>query len=59
MIKMALHLFGYDLRAFARNRQSQFFTLAMPVLLLVILPTRCSSPTTRTPRGWGSPARTC
>jgi ABC-2 type transport system permease protein len=36
MIKMALHLFGYDLRAFARNRQSQFFTLAMPVLFLVI-----------------------
>ena len=36
MIKMALHLFGYDLRAFARNRQSRFFTLALPVLLLVI-----------------------
>jgi ABC-2 type transport system permease protein len=36
MIKMALHLSGYELRAFARNRQSQFFTLAMPVLLLVI-----------------------
>ena len=28
MIRMALHLFGYDLRAFLRNRQSQFFTLA-------------------------------
>jgi ABC-2 type transport system permease protein len=36
MIKMALHLSGYDLRAFARNRQSQFFTLALPVLFLVI-----------------------
>jgi len=36
MIKMALHLSGYDLRAFVRNRQSQFFTLAMPVLFLVI-----------------------
>jgi ABC-2 type transport system permease protein len=36
MIKMALHLFGYDLRAFLRNRQSQFFTLALPVLFLVI-----------------------
>ena len=36
MIRMALHLFGYDLRAFLRNRQSQFFTLAMPVLFLVI-----------------------
>jgi ABC-2 type transport system permease protein len=36
MIRMALHLFGYDLRAFARNRQSQFFALALPVLFLVI-----------------------
>ena len=36
MIRMALHLFGYDLRAFLRNRQSQFFTLALPVLFLVI-----------------------
>jgi hypothetical protein len=36
MIKMALHLFGYDLRATLRNRQSQFFALAMPVLFLVI-----------------------
>lgn len=36
MIRMALHLSGYDLRAFARNRQAQFFTLALPVLFLVI-----------------------
>ncbi len=36
MIRMALHLFRYDLRAFLRNRQSQFFTLALPVLFLVI-----------------------
>jgi hypothetical protein len=36
MIRMALHLFGYDLRAFVRNRQSQFFALALPVLFLVI-----------------------
>ena len=36
MIRMALHLFGYDLRAFARNRQSRFFTVALPVLFLVI-----------------------
>ena len=36
MIRMALHLFGYDLRAFLRNRQSQFFTIALPVLFLVI-----------------------
>jgi ABC-2 type transport system permease protein len=36
MIRVALHLFGYDLRSFLRNRQSQFFTLALPVLFLVI-----------------------
>ena len=36
MIRMGLHLFGYDLRAFVRNRQSRFFTLALPVLFLVI-----------------------
>jgi len=36
MIKMALHVFNYDLRAFLRNRQSQFFTLALPILFLVI-----------------------
>jgi ABC-2 type transport system permease protein len=36
VIRMALHLSGYDLRAFVRNRQSQFFTLALPVLFLVI-----------------------
>jgi hypothetical protein len=36
MIRMVLHLFAYDLRAFIRNRQSQFFALALPVLLLVI-----------------------
>jgi ABC-2 type transport system permease protein len=36
MIRMTLHLSGYDLRAFVRNRQYQFFTLALPVLFLVI-----------------------
>jgi ABC-2 type transport system permease protein len=36
MIRMTLHLSGYDLRAFLRNRQYQFFTLALPVLFLVI-----------------------
>jgi ABC-2 type transport system permease protein len=35
-IVMALHQFRYDMRAFFRNRQSQFFTLALPVLFLVI-----------------------
>jgi ABC-2 type transport system permease protein len=36
MITMALHQVSYDLRAFIRNRQSQFFTLALPILFLVI-----------------------
>jgi hypothetical protein len=36
MTTMALHLARYDLRAFTRNRQSRFFTLALPVLFLVI-----------------------
>src|SRR6266571_2194623 len=36
MIRMAMHQASYDLRAFIRNRQSQFFTLALPVLFLVI-----------------------
>jgi ABC-2 type transport system permease protein len=33
---IALHQFRYDLRALLRNRQAQFFTLALPVLFLVI-----------------------
>ena len=36
MITMALHQTNYDLRAFIRNRQAQFFTLTLPVLFLVI-----------------------
>ena len=36
MIRMALHVTAYDLRALLRNRQYQFFTLALPVLFLVI-----------------------
>ena len=36
MIRMTLHQSRYDLRAFLRNRQSQFFTLALPILFLVI-----------------------
>ena len=34
--RLATHQFRYDLRAFFRNRQSQFFTLALPVLFLII-----------------------
>ena len=35
-LRLTWHQFGYDLRAFSRNRQSRFFTLALPVLFLVI-----------------------
>lgn len=34
--KLVLHQLRYDLRAFLRNRQARFFTLALPVLFLVI-----------------------
>ena len=33
LVQVAAHEFRYDLRAFLRNRQSRFFTLALPVLL--------------------------
>ncbi|RAG86350.1 ABC transporter permease [Streptacidiphilus pinicola] len=36
VVRLALHQFPYDLRAFLRNPQSRFFTLALPVLFLVI-----------------------
>ena len=35
-LAMAGHQFRFDLRAFLRNRQARFFTLALPVGLLVI-----------------------
>ncbi len=36
MTTAVTHQFRYDLRALLRNRQAQFFTLALPVLFLVI-----------------------
>jgi ABC-2 type transport system permease protein len=36
LFRLTAHQFRYDLRAFVRNRQSRFFTLALPVLFLVI-----------------------
>jgi ABC-2 type transport system permease protein len=33
---MSWHQFRYDLLAFRRNRQSRFFTIALPVLFLII-----------------------
>jgi len=34
--RMSFHQFHFDMRAFMRNRQSQFFTLILPILFLVI-----------------------
>jgi len=34
--RLAWHQFRHDLRAFFRNRHARFFTLALPVLFLVI-----------------------
>jgi hypothetical protein len=34
--RLAWHQFHYDLRAFFRNRQARFFTLARPVLFLLV-----------------------
>ena len=36
MTTAVAHQFRYDLRALLRNRQAQFFTLALPVMFLVI-----------------------
>jgi ABC-2 type transport system permease protein len=36
MTSTVAHQFRYDLRALRRNRQAQFFTLALPVMFLVI-----------------------
>lgn len=35
-LRLCLHQFRYDLRAFLRNGQARFFTLALPVMFLVI-----------------------
>jgi ABC-2 type transport system permease protein len=36
VLRLWMHQFRYDLMAFARNGQSRFFTLALPVIFLVI-----------------------
>jgi ABC-2 type transport system permease protein len=36
MFRMTMHQFWYDLHAQMRNRQAQFFTVALPILFLVI-----------------------
>ena len=37
LMRLSLHQFRFDLMAFLRNGQSRFFTLALPVMFLVIL----------------------
>jgi ABC-2 type transport system permease protein len=36
LVRLSMHQFRYDLTAFARNGQSRFFTVALPVIFLVI-----------------------
>jgi len=36
VVRLSLHQFRFDLSAFARNRQSRFFTIALPVIFLLI-----------------------
>lgn len=36
VVRLSIHQFHYDLLGFLRNRQSRFFTLALPVLFLFI-----------------------
>lgn len=36
LVRLSLHQFRFDLTAFLRNGQSRFFTLALPVMFLVI-----------------------
>ena len=51
MIRMTWHQSRYDLRAFLRNRQSQFFALALPILFLVIFASVFRNGTVQVPGG--------
>jgi ABC-2 type transport system permease protein len=48
---LVIHQFRYDLRSFLRDRQSRFFTLALPVLFLVIFCSVFGTGTVRVPGG--------
>ena len=50
-LRLTWHQFGYDLRAFLRNRQSRFFTLALPVLFLIIFASLWRNDTVEVPGG--------
>lgn len=49
--RLAWHQFHCDLRAFFRNRQARFFTLALPVLFLVTFASVFTG-TTKVAGGW-------
>src|SRR5215469_3532154 len=51
MTPLVVHQFRYDLRAFARNGQARFFTLALPVAFLLIFATVFRSKTVAVPGG--------
>jgi ABC-2 type transport system permease protein len=50
-VRLAAHQFRYDLRSFYRNTQSRFFTLALPVLFLVIFASVFSNQNVAVPGG--------
>ena len=50
-VALVRHQFRYDLLAFFRNGQSRFFTLALPVLFLVIFASVFGNETVRIPGG--------
>jgi len=50
-VRLTWHQFRFDLRAFFRNRQSRFFTLALPVLFLVIFASLFSNESVKIPGG--------
>jgi len=52
MTPLVVHQFRYDLRAFARNGQARFFTLALPVAFLLIFATVFRSKTVTVPGGF-------
>jgi ABC-2 type transport system permease protein len=50
-VSLTLHQFRYDALAFLRNRQSRFFTIALPVLFLLIFATVFGNRTIAVPGG--------
>lgn len=51
MVSLVLHQFRYDLRRFWRNTQARFFTLALPVLFLLIFASVFGNSTVHVPGG--------